>query len=310
MSPQFLISLLVVWLQQQRGSLMALGSLMINWKGLVRMATTLKKMWKESFWVCCRLRVWPGRNWSNGWNLCGSLLTCLNLSLEMLRMMSSSGSLITSRWSMMSPASLSKVKLQQMMWGRTFKSWKGCVTQGCCKFCRRHQKLWEVSWDHNCCSEDKDSEFRQESQKLLSSWKESEARNSFSSILPSWRQQQAASDSWTVSVEYIKSATEALENTWDGGRNKWHFISLANNSDQEASVASHCSSHDKHTPWFVLPFYFWIMHFLDFWLIYAHLSQNIVVAICALFSEDFLDWKVESADFFTFRMYGLKPLGT
>ena len=43
--------------------------------------------------------------------------------------------------------------------------------------------------------------------------------------------------------------------------------------------------------------------FLDFWLIYALLSQNFVVAIYALFPQIFLDWKAESADFFAFRMY-------
>ena len=47
-----------------------------------------------------------------------------------------------------------------------------------------------------------------------------------------------------------------------------------------------------------------MMHLLDFSLIYAHLSQNFVVAIYALFPQIFWDWKVESADFFTFRMYG------
>ena len=46
-----------------------------------------------------------------------------------------------------------------------------------------------------------------------------------------------------------------------------------------------------------------MMHFLDFSLIYAHVSQNFVVAIYALFPQIFWDWKVESADFFAFRMY-------
>ena len=46
-----------------------------------------------------------------------------------------------------------------------------------------------------------------------------------------------------------------------------------------------------------------MMHFLDFWLIKALLSQNVVVAIYALFPQIFWDWKVESADFFAFRMY-------
>ena len=61
-------------------------------------------------------------------------------------------------------------------------------------------------------------------------------------------------------------------------------------------MPSHCS-------WFVLTFYFQMMHFLDFWLIYARLSQNVVVAIYALFPQISWDWKVESADFFAFRMY-------
>ena len=46
-----------------------------------------------------------------------------------------------------------------------------------------------------------------------------------------------------------------------------------------------------------------MMHFLDFSLIYAHLSRNFVVVIYALFPQNFLDWKVKSADFFTYRMY-------
>ena len=46
-----------------------------------------------------------------------------------------------------------------------------------------------------------------------------------------------------------------------------------------------------------------MMHFLDFSLIYAHLSRNFVAAICALFPQIFWDWKVKSTDFFTFRMY-------
>ena len=40
-----------------------------------------------------------------------------------------------------------------------------------------------------------------------------------------------------------------------------------------------------------------------FLLTYAHLSQNFVVAIYALFPQIFSDQKVKSADFFTFRMY-------
>ena len=38
-------------------------------------------------------------------------------------------------------------------------------------------------------------------------------------------------------------------------------------------------------------------------MIYAPLSQNIVVKIYALFPQMFWDWKVDSAAFFTFRMY-------
>ena len=48
-----------------------------------------------------------------------------------------------------------------------------------------------------------------------------------------------------------------------------------------------------------------MMHFLDFWLINAFLSQNVVFAIYALFPQFFWDWKAESADFFTSRMYGI-----
>ena len=37
-------------------------------------------------------------------------------------------------------------------------------------------------------------------------------------------------------------------------------------------------------------------------LIYAHLSRNFVVAICAVFPQIFGDFKVKPTDFFTFRM--------
>ena len=38
-------------------------------------------------------------------------------------------------------------------------------------------------------------------------------------------------------------------------------------------------------------------------MIYALLTWNFVVRIYALFPQIFLDWKVKSADFFTYRMY-------
>ena len=59
-------------------------------------------------------------------------------------------------------------------------------------------------------------------------------------------------------------------------------------------------SHNKHTSWFALTFNVQMMHFIDFWLI----RTFVVVAIDAFFPQIFLDWKVESADCFTFRMYG------
>ena len=43
---------------------------------------------------------------------------------------------------------------------------------------------------------------------------------------------------------------------------------------------------------------------LGIWMIYVPLSQNIVVKIYALFPQMFWDWKADSANFFTFRMYG------
>ena len=43
---------------------------------------------------------------------------------------------------------------------------------------------------------------------------------------------------------------------------------------------------------------------LVIFMIYALLSQNFAVRIYALFPQIFGDWNVESADFFTFRMYG------
>ena len=42
---------------------------------------------------------------------------------------------------------------------------------------------------------------------------------------------------------------------------------------------------------------------LMIFIIYALLSQNFAVRIYALFRQIFGNWKVESADFFTFRMY-------
>ena len=42
---------------------------------------------------------------------------------------------------------------------------------------------------------------------------------------------------------------------------------------------------------------------LVIFMIYALLSRNFAVRIYALFPQIFGDWKVESADFFTFRMY-------
>ena len=60
----------------------------------------------------------------------------------------------------------------------------------------------------------------------------------------------------------------------------------------------------------ILTFNFRMMHFLDFWLIYALLPQNFVVAIYALFQQIFWDWKVESADFFTFRMYEYEDISS
>ena len=40
-------------------------------------------------------------------------------------------------------------------------------------------------------------------------------------------------------------------------------------------------------------------------MIYAPLSQNIAVKIYALFLKMFWDWKEDSANVFTFRMYEL-----
>ena len=55
----------------------------------------------------------------------------------------------------------------------------------------------------------------------------------------------------------------------------------------------------------VCPFY--VKHY---WIskIYALLSQNFVVRIYALFPQIFLDWKVKSADIFTFGMYGKRSV--
>ena len=52
---------------------------------------------------------------------------------------------------------------------------------------------------------------------------------------------------------------------------------------------------------------FFVKHY---WIskIYALLSQNFVVRIYALFLQIFLDWKVKSADIFTFWMYAEKWL--
>ena len=44
---------------------------------------------------------------------------------------------------------------------------------------------------------------------------------------------------------------------------------------------------------------------LVIFMIYALLSRNFDVRIYALFPQIFENWKVDSADFFTFRMYAL-----
>ena len=85
----------------------------------------------------------------------------------------------------------------------------------------------------------------------------------------------------------------------------WNFLQKDCLRTQKLSIPiSNSSSHNKHTSWFILTSYFRIMHFSDFWLIYALMSQNVVVAIYALFPQFFWDWKKESAGLFTFRMYG------
>ena len=48
---------------------------------------------------------------------------------------------------------------------------------------------------------------------------------------------------------------------------------------------------------------------LVIFMIYALLSRNFDVGIYALFPQIFGNWKVDSADFFTFRMYGVVQLG-
>ena len=45
---------------------------------------------------------------------------------------------------------------------------------------------------------------------------------------------------------------------------------------------------------------------LVIFMIYALLSRNFAVRIYALFPQIFGNWKVDSADFFTFRMYVLQ----
>ena len=76
---------------------------------------------------------------------------------------------------------------------------------------------------------------------------------------------------------------------------KLSILHYVRNKGEEAIAAillldipSHCFSHNKHTSWLISTFHFRMMHFLDFWLIYAFLSQNIVVAINALFLQIFL----------------------
>ena len=75
---------------------------------------------------------------------------------------------------------------------------------------------------------------------------------------------------------------------------KLSIMQYVRNKGEEAIAAillldtpSHCSTHNKHTSWFILTFYFRMMHFLDFWLIYVILLQNVVVAIYALFRRFF-----------------------
>ena len=69
---------------------------------------------------------------------------------------------------------------------------------------------------------------------------------------------------------------------------------------------SHCNKCSiktlKHTKFSMkLPHWHQI---LVIFMIYALLSRNFDVRIYALFPQIFGNWKVDSADFFTFRMYG------
>ena len=64
-------------------------------------------------------------------------------------------------------------------------------------------------------------------------------------------------------------------------------------------LPSHCSSRKKHTSWFVLPFYFWMMHFLHFWLIYALFHKILLSQFTHFFRRFFRIGRL-----FTFRIYG------
>ena len=58
-------------------------------------------------------------------------------------------------------------------------------------------------------------------------------------------------------------------------------------------LLGHFSSCNTHFSWFAF----------DILLIFAFVLQNFIVAIYALFPQIFWDWKAESANFCTFRMY-------
>ena len=52
---------------------------------------------------------------------------------------------------------------------------------------------------------------------------------------------------------------------------------------------------------------YWHQIIVNF-MIYAFLLQNFALRIYSLFPQIFGDWKVRSADIFTFRMYGYEYL--
>ena len=93
---------------------------------------------------------------------------------------------------------------------------------------------------------------------------------------------------------------------WERKKYQDYTVCRANWRSFPLLMLSHCNKLSiktlKHTI-FSMKIPHW-HQILVIFMIYALLSRNFDVRIYALFPQIFGNWKVDSADFFTFRMYG------